>query len=356
MEGPSLTLRYATAADSAALLALGSDPQVTRFFSWGPYTSVDQPERYIAGLEGERQRGERLDLLIVDRGEGQPIGVTGLTEFSQRDRRAVVGTWLGRARWGTGANRESKALIAHLAFAVLRLERLGAYADLDNPRSQTALERIGFAREGVLRNWHRHGERVHDVVVYSWLLEEWRRSPLAAVDVVVRGDPPPAFGPAPALNASAPPLLPAEAAHRERDPEDRPRRDHAERGDVRAEMRVPLTIAAESPSIRCLSGSAGAMPLRNPGRVGCVVEHAGDEDHGQEHGVDVGRRRVEVRDRVRERDAERGEADHAGGRRTRSARTSPSGQPVPKNTRPATVMIAICTAVFVTALPAIPAR
>ena len=96
-----------------------------------------QPAAYIAGLAGERERGERLDLLIV--GAAGPIGVTGLSELSRRDRRAVVGTWLGRAHWGSGANRESKALIAHLAFVMLGLERLGAYADLDNPRSQRAL-------------------------------------------------------------------------------------------------------------------------------------------------------------------------------------------------------------------------
>ncbi len=91
--------------------------------------------------------------------------MTGLSELSRRDRRAVVGTWLGRAHWGSGANAESKALIAHLAFERLGLERLGAYADLDNPRSQAALARLGFMREGVLRRWHRHGERVHDVIV-----------------------------------------------------------------------------------------------------------------------------------------------------------------------------------------------
>ncbi len=83
--------------------------------------------------------------------------MTGLTELSRRDRRAVVGTWLGRSHWGTGANRESKALIAHLAFRLFGLERLGAYADLDNPRSQRALANVGFQREGVLRRWHRHG-------------------------------------------------------------------------------------------------------------------------------------------------------------------------------------------------------
>src|SRR5581483_7625950 len=130
--------------------------------------TVEEPLAYIEGLAARRERGEQLDLLIVHREHG-PIGVTGLSELSRRDRRAVVGTWLGRSHWGTGANTEAKALIAHLGFNVLNLDRLGAYADLDNPRSQRALERIGFAREGVLRRWHRHGEQVHDVLMYSWL-------------------------------------------------------------------------------------------------------------------------------------------------------------------------------------------
>ncbi len=188
--GPSLTLRYATEADAPALLELGSDEQVTRFFSWGPYTSLEQPAAYIAGLPGERERGERLDFLIVDPAAG-PIGVTGLSDFSRRDRRAVIGTWLGRAYWGTGANRRSKALISWLAFRVLGIERLGAYADLENPRSQAALTSLGFAREGILRRWHRHGELVHDVILYSWLKEEWERSALAAESVAIRGEPPP---------------------------------------------------------------------------------------------------------------------------------------------------------------------
>lgn len=162
---------------------------MTRFFSWGPYTSLQEPAAYIAGLQAERERGERLDFVIVDPDAG-PIGVTGLSEFSRRDRRAVVGTWLGRRYWGTGANRRSKALIARLAFQVLGLERLGAYSDLRNPRSQAALAGLGFVREGILRSWHRHGEQVHDVILYSLIKQEWERSPLAAEPVDVRGEPP----------------------------------------------------------------------------------------------------------------------------------------------------------------------
>jgi len=189
--GPSLLLRFASAGDVPDLFRLGADPEVTRFFSWGPYVSEAEPAAYVHRLAGERAQGIRLDFLIVR--DGRPIGVTGLSELSARDRRAVVGTWLGRSHWGTGANRESKTLIAHLAFAVLGLERLGAYAEVRNGRSQTALEHLGFQREGLLRRWHRHGESVHDVLLYSWLRSEWGRSELARVPVQVRGEPPPAF-------------------------------------------------------------------------------------------------------------------------------------------------------------------
>jgi [ribosomal protein S5]-alanine N-acetyltransferase len=190
--GRRITLRYPTADDAPALLELASDPEVTRFFSWGPYRELAEPLGYIEGLAGERERGEKLDLLIDHRERG-PAGIIGLTELSVRDRRAIVGTWLGRSFWGAGVNREAKALIARLAFEAIGLERLGAYADLDNPRSQAALVSIGFHREGLLRRYHRHGDAVHDVLVYSWLRDEWLRSPLAAEPVEIVGEPPARF-------------------------------------------------------------------------------------------------------------------------------------------------------------------
>lgn len=206
LHGPTLTLRYAQPEDAPALLELGSDREVTRFFSWGPYVRIEEPAAYVVGLADRRERGEQLDLLIVHRADG-PIGVVGLAELSPRDRRAVVGTWLGRRWWGSGANFEAKALIAQLAFARLGLERLGAYADVENARSQRALERIGFVREGTLRRWHRHGDATHDVHVYSLLRAEWERSPLAAVAVELRGEPPAAFvvAPEPRVSSGAAP-------------------------------------------------------------------------------------------------------------------------------------------------------
>ena len=192
VRGPRLALRYATSADAGRLFALASDPAVTRFFSWGPYTSVSQPEAYIAGLAGKRSAGELLDFLIVHPSDG-PIGVTGLSELARRDRRATVGSWLGHAWWGSGANFEAKAMISALAFERLGFDRLTAWANTRNGRSQRALERIGFRREGVLTAWHRHGDRVHDVVIFGLLRAAWEHSPLHDVPVTIEGTPPPAF-------------------------------------------------------------------------------------------------------------------------------------------------------------------
>ena len=192
VNGPSLTLRYAAADDAPRLFELASDPAVTRFFSWGPYTDVAQPESYIASLPGKRERGELLDFLIVHREDG-PIGVTGLSELSPRNRHATVGSWFGHRWWGSGANLESKALIAALAFETLGMDRLTAWANTRNGRSQVALERVGFKREGVLRAFHRHGDVLHDVVVFGMTRNGWMHSRLFGVQVAVEGTSPPAF-------------------------------------------------------------------------------------------------------------------------------------------------------------------
>jgi ribosomal-protein-alanine N-acetyltransferase len=192
LHGPTLTLRLPEPADAPALLELAGDPEVTRWFSWGPYTTLEQPRRYIDRLEGQRERGDQLDLIVVHREHG-PAGITGLNEFSTRDLRCMVGTWFGRRFWGTGANRESKALIAHLAFEVLGMHRLGSYSNPANERSTKALLGVGFTHEGVLRHWHRHGDDYYDVNVFGMLRSDWESGPLADITVHTEGDPPPAF-------------------------------------------------------------------------------------------------------------------------------------------------------------------
>ena len=194
VRGPELLLRYALEDDAPALFELASNPDVTRFFSWGPYTDPSEAAAYVRSLTRKRVDGERLELVIVHP-EAGVIGVTGLSEFSLRDRRAVVGTWHGREWWGTGANRQSKALVLALAFRGLELGRVTAWCGADNGRSQKALERLGFVHEGVLRHWHVHRGEPKDVISYSMLRDEFEAGELAREPVEIVGEVPVQFRP-----------------------------------------------------------------------------------------------------------------------------------------------------------------
>src|SRR3954452_360500 len=189
MRGPRLTLRYPRAADAAALYELGRDPGVSRFFSWGPYTDAAQASAFIARTAAQREAGERLEFVIVDE-EDRLLGITGLSEFSVRDRRAVVGTWLGRPHWGSGANADSKALVLELAFRTLGLQRVSAYAHPDNIRSLRALERLGFVPEGALVAWHLHDGERRDVMILRLLREDLPASAAQILPIDVEGAPP----------------------------------------------------------------------------------------------------------------------------------------------------------------------
>jgi ribosomal-protein-alanine N-acetyltransferase len=185
LRGPTITLRYPEPGDAERMFELARVEEVTKWFSWGPYRDLEQARSWLAGVAGDRDAGRDLAFVIEHEQDGV-VGVTSLNELSARDRRAMVGTWIGREWWGTGINAESKALLAHLAFEICGLRRLGAYSNTGNQRSAKALERLGFTCEGTLARWHRHGEQEYDVYVFALLPEDFK-APFAAF---AEGEPP----------------------------------------------------------------------------------------------------------------------------------------------------------------------
>jgi RimJ/RimL family protein N-acetyltransferase len=70
---------------------------------------------------------------------------------------------------GHGHGAEAQRQLAAYLFAHTTVERLEASTDVDNLAEQRALERAGFAREGVLRHAQFRDGGFHDLVLYSRL-------------------------------------------------------------------------------------------------------------------------------------------------------------------------------------------
>jgi RimJ/RimL family protein N-acetyltransferase len=97
-----------------------------------------------------------------------------LRHIDQAMRTAQIGTWIGRDRWGSGANAEAKRLMLDFAFDRLRLHRVEARIAVDNGRSRRAFERLGATREGLLRESFFKNGRYYDQHLYVVLEQDWR--------------------------------------------------------------------------------------------------------------------------------------------------------------------------------------
>ena len=85
-----------------------------------------------------------------------------------------IGYWLCEDQQGQGiVTRAARALLA-FAFDELGLERIELRCAVENQKSQAIAERLGFTREGTLRQAHRVGDRVSDQALYALLASDGR--------------------------------------------------------------------------------------------------------------------------------------------------------------------------------------
>lgn len=172
---PRLVLRWISADDVDALYEIFSDPKVMRYWSSGPLPNREAAAELQCEIAESNQSNLRWKWGVALRDSNNLIGTATLFNVDLSNGRAEIGYALGSAHWGKGyINEALTALVSH-AFEVLDLRRLEADVDPRNTSSIRTLERLGFQREGLLRErWHVEGE-IQDAFFYGLLRREWVR-------------------------------------------------------------------------------------------------------------------------------------------------------------------------------------
>lgn len=166
-----LVLRPFRLADVDDVLAYAQDSEWSRFLRILPQPyEREHAEQFVA-----RQ-------LLLDRIthpawaitlDGTVIGGVNLM-FHLEHCSAEMGYSVGREHWSKGICTEAARAVIDAAFRTHRdLNRVYARADSNNVASQRVMEKVGMAKEGVLRsNRVERGEAIDDAV-FSILRREW---------------------------------------------------------------------------------------------------------------------------------------------------------------------------------------
>jgi len=116
---------------------------------------------------------EKREVSFVMLYEDTPVGRIGLHHMNLQNRNASVGYWLTKNSEGKGiVMRSCKELLAY-GFEVLDLHRIELKAAVENLRSLAVAEKLGFIKEGILREAELVNNKFLDLVLYSMLNSEW---------------------------------------------------------------------------------------------------------------------------------------------------------------------------------------
>lgn len=166
-------LRLLETADAEELQALigANRDRLARWMPWALEEDLEATRAFIALTRQQVADDDGFQAAIVD--GARIAGVVGFHGVDWTHRTTCIGYWLGAEHEGRGLmTRAVRALVDH-AFGAWRLNRVEIRAAPENARSQAVAERLGFTREGTLRETDRVGDRYLDSVVFSMLAREW---------------------------------------------------------------------------------------------------------------------------------------------------------------------------------------
>jgi RimJ/RimL family protein N-acetyltransferase/ubiquinone/menaquinone biosynthesis C-methylase UbiE len=171
-ENVHLSLLHPHNAEQLFNLVSANHAHISEWMFWldKPYTPEDARRQIQRNLESLANR------------EGFELGIwvkeilAGCVRFNYIDfkhRSTELGYWVGASFQGQGlATRACRALI-EIAFGQLGLNRVEIRCIEENVRSRAAAERLGFAREGVIRQARWRKDHFVNHVVYGMLASEW---------------------------------------------------------------------------------------------------------------------------------------------------------------------------------------
>jgi ribosomal-protein-serine acetyltransferase len=105
---------------------------------------------------------------------GEPVGTIGLHHYDDVLEAAELGYWMSSDMCGRGLMTEAAGAVVGFGFERLELHRMSLHAARANVGSQRVAEKVGFRREGLLRDGSRGAGGWHDCYLYGLLSTDAR--------------------------------------------------------------------------------------------------------------------------------------------------------------------------------------
>jgi [ribosomal protein S5]-alanine N-acetyltransferase len=176
IETERLILRQITKDDAEDIFKYLSDENVMKYYGLEPFKSIDEAMEEIGWYQSSFDEGSGVRWGITLKGHGKVIGSCGFLNKVPQHYRSEIGFELSKDHWGKGIANEALAAVIHYGFEQLNLQRIQALIEPPNLSSQKLVEKNGFIKEGLLRNYEYTCGKFDDLFMYSLIKQDFETS------------------------------------------------------------------------------------------------------------------------------------------------------------------------------------
>ncbi|WP_066052112.1 GNAT family N-acetyltransferase [Robertmurraya korlensis] len=176
LETERLVLREISKEDAEGIFACFSNVKVTRYYGQDTLENIEQAEAFVDFFANSFKENRGIRWGIELKGTQGLIGTIGFNAWSTKHKRAEIGYEIHPNHWRKGYTFEAISKVIEHGFNEFGLTRIGAVVFTDNEASNKLLTKMGFLKEGVLRDYMYQNGEAYDTYVYSLLKYNRERS------------------------------------------------------------------------------------------------------------------------------------------------------------------------------------
>ena len=173
LETQNLILRPLRESDLDDLYEYAIDPAVYNPGMWRPYPSREACAEHLNEMLHEQANDELWWWALECKADNKMIGRCDLKNVVPHVGRSEIGYALNQHYWGKGYATEAIRCVMTYAFDTMNLNRIAAECFTDNAASIHLLEKMGFVREGTVRQDTILRGKLEDIHLYGILKSEW---------------------------------------------------------------------------------------------------------------------------------------------------------------------------------------
>jgi [ribosomal protein S5]-alanine N-acetyltransferase len=179
IETDRLVLRQITKDDGEDIFKYLSDEKVMKYYGLEPFKSIGEALEEIEWYQSTFDEDSGIRWGITLKGNRKVIGSCGFLNKVPQHYRSEIGFELSKDFWGQGIANEALEAVITYGFEQLNLQRIQALIEPPNILSRKLVERNGFIKEGLLRNYEFTCGKFDDLFMYSLIKQDFKNNLLS---------------------------------------------------------------------------------------------------------------------------------------------------------------------------------